>query len=165
TINAGDTLTIDLPSIYNGQGVSDQPIIIDGTQVATYYISNGQVTITFNENANKFDNVEMSVNLSGKFNTEIFETEEEVVVEVPFRDDKSYTVTIKAKQEEYEGEDKKTAGFQYIPNGEDKVQVTRNPEFVDWTVRVNDSMGSFNNATVIDDLGENLQIVADSFVV
>src|SRR5699024_2849701 len=64
TINAGDTLTIDLPSIYNGQGVSDQPIIIDGTQVATYSISNGQVTITFNENANKFDNVEMSVNLS-----------------------------------------------------------------------------------------------------
>lgn len=165
TINAGDTLTIDLPSIYSEQGVSDQSITIDGTQVATYSIDNDQVIITFNENANNFDNVEMFVDLSGSFNTEIFETEEEVVVEVPYRGESSYRVTIRPEQQAYDGTDKKEAGSPYILNEDGSKTTDRNPTHIDWTVRVNDSMGRFTNATVIDELGENLEIVEDSFVV
>ncbi|MGO3017667.1 MAG: Spy0128 family protein [Anaerococcus sp.] len=165
-IEAGDTYTIDLPLIYGGIGVENQSINIGETQVATYSIVDGQVIITFNENANNFDNVEMSVNLSGSFNTEIFETEEEVVVKVPYRDESSYRVTIRPEQQAYDGTDKKEAGSPYILNEYgSKTTTDRNPTHIDWTVRVNDSMGSFTNATVIDDLGENLEIVEDSFVV
>lgn len=119
SINSEDTYTINLPEFFYGTA-NNIPISIGEDVVATYSINNGQVIIIFNENVEKYDNFEMYVNLTGSFNTEIFETEEEVVVEVPFRDDKSYTVTIKAKQEEYEGEDKKTAGFQYILNNGEK---------------------------------------------
>ncbi|GGN50502.1 Spy0128 family protein [Oceanobacillus indicireducens] len=165
-ISAGDTYTIPLPAIAYGIAADNQPITINGDTVATYSIIDNQIVITFNESVNNYDNVEMHVNLSGSFNTEVFETEEEVVIEVPYREGNSFTATIRAERQEYDGEDKKEAGSPYIldENGE-KVPVDRNPEFIDWTVRANDSMGSYENATIIDDLGANLEIVKDSFVV
>ena len=161
TVNDRDTYVLDLPSFFSGS-VENEPITIDGTQVATYSISNGQVTITFNENANGFDDVEMHINLSGTFVTEIFKDVEEVEVNVPFRGATSFTKTIRPKAYPYEGEDKKTAGFQYVLDGETKNEVTRNPEYIDWTVLANDSMESIGSAKIIDDLGDNLEIVKGS---
>ncbi|WP_462421871.1 Cna B-type domain-containing protein [Salinicoccus sp. Marseille-QA3877] len=163
-IAEGDTYTIDLPSFFE-QSVENRPITVDGTEVATYSIVDGQVIITFNENVNDFDDVEMNVDLTGNFNTEVFETEQEVVVEVPFRDGSSYTATLIAEQQDYDGEDRKSAGNPYVLEDGEKVEVDRNPEFIDWTVRVNDSMNSFENAAVIDDLGENLSIEEGSFII
>src|SRR5699024_9834630 len=144
---------------------TDRPIEVDDVQVATYSIVDGQVIVTFNEAVNNFDDVEMSVNLSGTFDIEVFETEEEVVVNVPFQDTTSYTATIRLKQQEYDGTDKKEAGNPYIIENGKKVSVDKNPTHIDWTVTANDNMDSFEKATVIDDLGNNLKIVEDSFIV
>ena len=164
-ITPGDIYTIDLHEIYGGKNASGMSITIDGDPVATYDIIDGEIIITFNANVNNYDNVEMIFFISGSFHKEIFEKEEEVVVEVPFSEEESYRVTLRPKQEDYEGEDKKTAGKPYILKEGKKVETSKNPTHVDWTVRVNDSMESFEKATVIDDLGENLKIVEDSFII
>lgn len=162
----GDTYTIDLPDIFQDVGAPDQNIEIDGVVVGSYVIEDNQVLITFTAEIEDFDNTEMFVNISGAFNTEIFEEEQETVIEVPYRNGDSFTVTIRAEQQDYDGTDKKEVGLPYIldENGE-KETVDRNPEHIDWTVRVNDSMDSFENATVIDDLGEHLSIEEGSFIV
>lgn len=164
TIVAGDIYTIDLPAFFEGT-VIDKPITIGGTQVATYSIIDGQVVITFNEAVNSFDNTEMFVELSGSFDTEVFENVEEVVVYVPFRDETSFTATIRPEQQEYQGEDNKTAGTPYVLENGEKVEVDRNPTHVDWTVIANDGMKSYEDATIIDKLGDNLKIVKDSIEV
>ena len=92
--------------------------------------------------------------------------EKEVVVEVPFRDGQSYTATIKSKQTEYKGEDKKTPGKPYILNEDGSKNFTdKNPTHIDWTVRVNDNMDSIDDAKVIDGLGSGLKIVEGTFVI
>lgn len=165
-ITAGDTYTIDLPSIYESFGAHDVPIMVDGVVLGTYSTENGQLIITFNSEVNDLDDVEMYVKLQGTLDASDFDDGDDVVIEVPFRDGTSYTVTIHPEQEKFEGTDKKIAGSPYVMNeAGEKVSVDRNPEFVDWTVRVNDSMGSFDNATVIDDLGELLSIKEGSFIV
>ncbi len=164
TINAGDTYELDLPSFFSGN-VMGQPISVDGTEIATYSIIDGKVIITFNEHADRFDDTKMYINLSGSFDTEVFEEVEEVEVDVPFRDGTSFTKTIRPLSIPHEGEDKKTAGFQYILDGDDKKEVTRNPEYIDWTVLANDSMESIGSAKIIDSLGDNLEIVEGSIKV
>lgn len=162
TVSDGDTYTIDLPDFFSGS-ITNQPITVgEGIEIATYSIVDGQVVITFNENANNYDDAKLDVKLSGNFETEVFETVDEVVVDVPFKNGDSFTTTIKAKENPYEAEDKKTAGFQYVLDGDEKNEVNRNPEYIDWTVLANDSMESFSNAKIIDDLGDNLEIVEGS---
>jgi pilin isopeptide linkage protein/LPXTG-motif cell wall-anchored protein len=161
TVNAGDTYELDLPSFFTGS-VEDKSITIEGNEVATYSIIDGKVVITFNEHAENYDDTKMHIDLSGSFDTEVFKEVEEVDVTVPFRDGTSFTKTIRPKADPYEGEDKKTAGFQYVLDGETKKEVTRNPEYIDWTVLANDSMESIGSAKIIDDLGDNLEIVEGS---
>ena len=162
-VEAGSTYTIDLPAVYGGGNVTGGPITIQGTQVATFDINDGQVIITFNDRINDFDNRVMSVDLSGEFNTSIFDEQEEFVVDVPYKEEGSYTATLRPEREESEGQDRKDAGNSYILNADGtKTETDRNPTHVDWTVRVNDSAGSYENATVVDDLGDNLEIVEGS---
>lgn len=162
-IQDGQTFTYALPEIAHGVTGSGT-IKIEGVTVATFNAESNQLVLTFTEAVNDYDNVDMYVNISGEFNTEIFNEKEEITVEVPYQDDISYTVIIRANKEDYEGTDKKTAGFQYIlgDNGE-KIEVQRNPTHIDWTVRVNDSMAEISQAKVIDDLGEYLSIEPNSF--
>ncbi|MGX7361116.1 Collagen adhesin precursor [Aerococcus viridans] len=162
-IQDGQTFTYALPEIAHGVTGSGK-IEIEGVTVATFNAESNQLVLTFTEAVNDYDNVDMYVNISGEFNTEIFNEKEEITVEVPYQDDTSYTVIIRADKEDYEGTDKKTAGFQYIlgDNGE-KIEVQRNPTHIDWTVRVNDSMAEISQAKVIDDLGEYLSIEPNSF--
>lgn len=164
-ISPGDTYTLDLPEIYGSGSATNVSITVGDTEVATYSIVDGQVIITFNEHANSFDDAAMNVNISGSFNETVFETIEEVEIEVPYRDGTSFTATIKAEPHNFEGEDKKTAGKPYILDGDSKVEVDRNPTHIDWTVRVNDNMVSYTNAEVVDTLGDGLEIVEGSFVV
>lgn len=165
-IEPGDTYVIDLPTVIQVGDVEVEPIIVHGEQVATYDIVDGQMLITFTEAVNRYDDIEMFVELYGLFNTEIFETEEEVAIEVPFSDGSSYTVTVRPEQQEYEGKDTKTAGTPYTLNEEGSQNETnRNPEYIDWTVRANDAAESIEKATIIDDLDEHLEIVEDSIVV
>lgn len=117
-IAEGDTYTIDLPAFYQGT-FSAQPIFINGIQVGTYTVGNGQLVITFDQEVNNYDNVEMYITGSGDINIDVFDEEDEVVVEVPFQDGTSYTATIRAEQQEYDGEDTKTAGRPYILNDDD----------------------------------------------
>src|SRR5699024_8526759 len=82
------------------------------------------------------------------------------------KEEGSYTATLRPEREEYEGQDRKDAGNSYILNADGtKTETDRNPTHVDWTVRVNDSAGSYDNATIVDDLGDNLEIVSDSIKV
>ncbi len=165
-VNPGDTYIIDLPEIFKQELAAPQSITIDEIEVATYIIENGQAVVTFNAAVEYFDNAEMHVNIQGEFNSEPFEGEGPVLVEVPYSDATSFFVTVRPEQAEYKGEDKKTAGSQYVLNeNNEKVTVTRNPEFIDWTVRVNDSMGTFSDARVIDDLHANLKYVEGSIKV
>lgn len=163
-VKDGDTYEIDLPDFFDGD-TKNVPITVGDVQVASYDIVGKKVIITFNDKVNNYDDVELDVNISGTFDTEIFEIEEEVVVEVPYASEASYTVTIRPKQDAYEGEDKKTAGFPYVYEAGEKVKTDRNPSHIYWTVRANDNMGSFDNAVIIDDLAEGLAIVEDSFKV
>ena len=161
----GDTYTITLPAIYSGSA-SNEPITVNGVKVGTYDISGNQLTITFNEEVNQSDDVLMYIELSGKFNTEVFESQEEVVIEVPYSKESSFTATIKPKNQAYEGKDTKTAGNPYILHGDGtKTPTYKNPTHVDWTVLVNDNMDSYDNAKVVDDLSADLEIVEGSFVI
>ncbi|MFF7082655.1 MULTISPECIES: Spy0128 family protein [Bacillati] len=164
-IFAGDTYTIQLPDVFEASPVQGIPVIVEGVTVASYSIINKQLTVTFNDNANEFDDVKMYLNLSGALNKEVFETEIESVIEVPYKEGTSYTANLEAKQQIYEGKDQKTAGKPYVLDGKEKIPTNRNPEYVDWTVRVNDSMNSYEKAAIIDSLGENLEIVEGSFVI
>lgn len=163
-LQPGDTYTLPLPPYFD-ISTTDIPIVVDGIQVATYSIVGGELIITFGAAVEHFDQVAMYVDITGAFDTEIFEEETEVTYEVPYAEGGSYTGTIKAKEEEYDGEDKKTAGTPYILEGGEKVPTTHNPTHVDWTVRVNDDMGDYENAKVVDDLHENLKIVEGSIKV
>ena len=109
-IAPGSTYVINLPTVYGGSNVSGRPITIEGTQVATFDIVDGQIIITFNDEVNNFDNIEMFVNVSGTFNKEVFDEPEEVVVEVPYKGEGSYTATLRPERKEYEGQDRKDAG-------------------------------------------------------
>ncbi len=165
-IEPGDNYVIDLPAVIQVGDIEVVPIIVHGEQVATYDIVDGQVIITFTDAVNRYDNIEMFLEMHGSFNTEIFETEEEIAIEVPFSDGSSYTVKVRPEQQEYEGKDTKTAGTPYTLNEEgSRNETNRNPEYIDWTVRANDSAESIEKATIIDDLGEHLEIVEDSIVV
>ena len=97
-VNPGDTFTIDLPDIYEGNISESQNITIGEVIVGTFIIQNNQVVITFNAEIEEFDDTEMFVNITGEFNTEVFEEEQEVVVNVPFREGNSYTATIRAEK-------------------------------------------------------------------
>ncbi|WP_313469100.1 collagen binding domain-containing protein, partial [Carnobacterium sp.] len=165
-INAGDTYTIQLPKVFGAQAVEGKEITIDDVSVASYAIADGQIIITFNDNVNVYDNVEMFVNISGSFDTEIFETEKEVIVNVPYSEGNSFTAILRAKKQEYAGEDKKTAGKPYVLDEKgNKQENSKNPTHIDWTVIANDSMEKHKNATVIDNLGDHLEIDKDSFSV
>ena len=95
-------------------------LVLDEVEVATYSIIGEEVVITFNDAVSGLDDVSLNVNIQTQFNTEIFETTEEVVVEVPYSDGTSYTVMVRAEQQEYEGTDLKKAGSGYILDGESK---------------------------------------------
>ncbi|HHU08136.1 MAG TPA: hypothetical protein GXZ59_07325, partial [Clostridiaceae bacterium] len=171
-VAAGDTYTIDLPEFFDkDHDTSSSPtsIIIEDVQIGTFIIKNGQVIITFNEHADDFDNQEFFVNVSGTFDTDVFLGVEEVDIIVPYSDGTSFEATIRAEQEEYEGEDKKTPGIGYYFNDQDeKVYLGedgKNPTHVDWTVRVNDNAETLSNVKIVDGLGSGLTLVADSFVV
>lgn len=163
-IKDGDTYIIDLPDFFEGS-VKEKPIIIKEETIALYDISDGQVIITFNENANKLDEKLINVELSGSFNTKVFETEEEVIIEVSLSEGASFSVTLKAKQQPYIGEDRKSVGHLYVLLDGNKEETNKNPTHVDWTIIVNDNMNSYENATVIDDLGDNLEFVDGSLTV
>ncbi len=164
TIADGDVYKFSLPSFFN-QNVSAQPISAYSKHIADYTISGNEVTITFTSAVNEFDDVDFQVNLSGSFDKTVFEKENEVEVEVPFADGTKYTATIRAQQKPYTGTDKKTAGAPYRMNGSEKVYDSKNPEYIDWTVRVNDSMGTYESAKVVDDLGDGLEFVPESIKV
>ena len=165
-VHAGDIYTISLPEIFIGYVTQDKPIVVDGYTVATYDIVDGEIIITFTENVKRFDQAKLWVEVSGDFNFDLFEDDNDVKVEIPLRDQASFTVTISPEKTDYDGIDKKEAAKVYTlgANGE-KNDTNRNPEFADWVITANDSMKSYTSAKVIDDLGANLEIVEDSIVV
>lgn len=166
-ISGGDTYVVNLPDFIKTSTKGSQPIIIeDGVEVASFIIENGQVIITFNERVEEFDNFEAFITLTGEFDKTIFETEEEVEIEIPYGEDETFQVIVKPKRQQYQGMDKKEAGKPYIINEDgSKKETNNNPTHLDWTVRANDSGAIYQSATIIDDLGENLEIIEDSFQV
>ncbi|MGO3170888.1 MAG: collagen binding domain-containing protein, partial [Bavariicoccus seileri] len=166
-IPEGDTYKLPLPSIFKDATVGKTiPLNVDDKEIGSYTIQGGEVVITFSNGANDFDGKNIQVNISGILDEEVFENQDEVDVKVPYAEGDGYESTIKVKPKDFEGEDKKTAGQPYIidENGE-KVYTNKNPEYVDWTVRANDSVEDITDAKVIDKLGDNLEIVPDSFIV
>ncbi|WP_022797212.1 collagen binding domain-containing protein [Bavariicoccus seileri] len=166
-ISEGDTYKLPLPSIFKDATVGKTiPLNVDDKEIGSYTIQGGEVVITFSNGANDFDGKNIQVNISGILDEEVFENQDEVDVKVPYAEGDGYESTIKVKPKDFEGEDKKTAGQPYIigENGE-KVYTNKNPEYVDWTVRANDSVEDITDAKVIDKLGDNLEIVPDSFIV
>ena len=166
-ISGGDTYVVNLPDFIKTSTKGSQPIIIeDGVEVASFVIENGQVVITFNDRVEEFDNFEAFITLTGEFDKTIFETEEEVEIEIPYGEDETFQVIVKPKRQQYQGMDKKEAGKPYIINEDgSKKETNNNPTHLDWTVRANDSGAIYQSATIIDDLGENLEIIEDSFQV
>ncbi|NLA64253.1 MAG: hypothetical protein GX857_13785, partial [Bacteroidales bacterium] len=125
----------------------------------------GYITITF-LNANALDDTYLDVKIQGNFDTEVFKGVEEVNIKVPYSGETSFSATIRAKREDYTGEDNKKPGKGYILNDQnEKVPVDKNPTHVDWTVRVNDNANEHTNVKVVDTLGAGLLLIADSFKV
>lgn len=165
-IQAGDTYSIQIPEIIQAGEVSGFEIENeDGILLGSFSISGQTLTITFGDVVDTVDNRVFHLNFQGMFNKALFDENEEVPLEIPLLDGTSYKVTFTPKAVEYEGTDQKTADSQYVIQEGQKVFVDRNPEFIDWTVRVNDSMNSYETATVIDTLGPNLEFVTDNFIV
>ena len=163
---AGETYSLPLPEVFKDMS-NGEPIPLndaDGNKIGTYVIQDGKVLITFLEAADNLDGKAINVNISGSVDESVFENQDEVDVNIPFSDGDEYNSTIEVKRDPYEGTDKKEAGKPYVldDNGE-KVYTNKNPEYVDWTVRANDSMEEIKDAKVIDTLGDNLEIVPDSF--
>lgn len=166
-INAGDTYEIDLPGFYQGSTPNPIDIVAEGKVVAAYEIISGKVIITFKEDVNQLDKKTIDVDLTGSINKNVFETEDEVEVIVPFSDGTSFEAKMHLKRQAYQGEDKKTAGVPYIEKDAEgnPIAANLNPEFIDWTVIVNDNMESFTNAVAFDELGNHLEIDLDSIKV
>ncbi len=169
-IQSGDTYTIDLPDFFDKHMETTKdpkPIKVGdfNVEIGTFIIKNGQVIITFNEEANSHDDQEFFVYVTGTFDTDVFIGVEGIEVHVPYSNETSFSAIIRAKKEPYEGQDSKNPGQGYILEGDKKVPVDKNPTHVDWTVRVNDSAEKRASAKVVDALGEGLALVADSFVV
>src|SRR5699024_4262230 len=70
-VKDGDTYEIDLPDFFEGD-IKNQPITVGDAKVASYDIVGKKVIITFNDQANNYDDVEIDVNISGTFDTSIF---------------------------------------------------------------------------------------------
>ena len=163
---AGETYSLPLPEVFkdmsNGETIPLNDA--DGNKLGTYVIQYGKVLITFLEAADNLDVKAINVNISGSVDESVFENKDAVDVNIPFSGGDGYNSTIEVKRDPYEGTDKKEAGKPYVldDNGE-KVYTNKNPEYVDWTVRANDSMEEIKDAKVIDTLGDNLEIVPDSF--
>ena len=149
-LKEGDTYSIPLPSFFDGQ-VTGQAIEFDGLHVASYDITDGEVIITFRAEVEERDYVIMDVTISGEFKSEILEEQNEVDVVIPYADGNSYTAGIKPAKEDYEGEDKKTAGKPYVIVDGEKESTTDNPTHIDWTIRVKDNANPYSSATVIED--------------
>lgn len=161
----GETYSLPLPDIF--KDISAGKIIelrVGEKTIGSYVIQDGKIVITFSEEADNLDDKKINVNISGLINESVFENKDEVNVNIPFSDGDEYNSTIKVKQVPYDGTDMKEAGKPYVldDNGE-KVYTNKNPEYVDWTVRANDSMEEIKDAKVIDKLGDNLEILQDSF--
>ena len=160
----GETYSLPLPDIF--KDISAGKIIelrVGEKTIGSYVIQDGKIVITFSEEADNLDDKKINVNISGLINESVFGPDE-VNVNIPFSDGDEYNSTIKVKQVPYDGTDMKEAGKPYVldDNGE-KVYTNKNPEYVDWTVRANDSMEEIKDAKVIDKLGDNLEILQDSF--
>ena len=163
---AGETYSLPLPEVFKDMS-NGEPIPLndaDGNKIGTYVIQDGKVLITFLEAADNLDGIAINVNISGSVDESVFENKDAVDVNIPFSDGDGYKSTIEVKRDPYEGTDKKEAGKPYVldDNGE-KVYTNKNSEYVDWTVRANDSMEEIKDAKVIDTLGDNLEILPDSF--
>ena len=161
---AGETYSLTLPDIFKDMS-SGRPILLnaEGKTIGSYLIQDGKIVITFSEEADNLYDIKININISGLINESVFENKDEVDVNIPFSDGHEYNSTIEVKQVPYDGTDKKEAGKPYVldDNGE-KVYTNKNPEYVDWTVRANDSMEEIKDAKVIDKLGDNLEILQDS---
>ena len=161
---AGETYSLTLPDIFKDMS-SGRPISLnaEGKTIGSYLIQDGKIVITFSEEADNLGDIKININIPGLINESVFENKDEVDVNIPFSDGHEYNSTIEVKQVPYDGTDKKEAGKPYVldDNGE-KVYTNKNPEYVDWTVRANDSMEEIKDAKVIDKLGDNLEILQDS---
>src|SRR5699024_9051529 len=103
---------------------------------------------------------------SGALDDSLFETENEVDLDVPFQDGTSFTISVRPEKEAYQAQDKKEAGKPYVKDTSDeKTETNRNPEFVEWTVIANDARESYTNAQITDELGPNMKLVEGSVVV
>ncbi|MGF3067144.1 Spy0128 family protein [Facklamia sp. P12950] len=170
-INAGDTYTIVLPEIFEGSSAAVS-LLVEGTEVGTYTVTNGEVAILFNDKAKEFDDLNINIKISGQFDTTQLIEEEVIEVVIPYGEGGFFTTTIIAEEIPYDGEDKKIAGQPYIidENGE-KVykdvtgQPVTNPTHIDWTVRLNDSMATVSEATYTDYFGDDLELLPESILV
>ncbi|MGF3073368.1 Ig-like domain-containing protein [Facklamia sp. P13069] len=105
-INAGDTYTIVLPEIFEGSSAAVS-LLVEGTEVGTYTVTNGEVAILFNDKAKEFDDLNINIKISGQFDTTQLIEEEVIEVVIPYGEGGFFTTTIIAEEIPYDGEDKK----------------------------------------------------------
>ncbi|WP_313793901.1 Cna B-type domain-containing protein [Fundicoccus culcitae] len=171
TINPGDIYVAPISDLMKLVGLPDEvidnlPLTNDfGDLIGTVSLTNGELIVTFSDIIDTLDNRVFNINFAGDFKDDPFENGGDVVINIPLVDDGSYELIFRPEQEAYTGTDKKEASNPYVLDGDVKNYTNRNPEYADWTVRANDSMGSFTSATIIDDVGANQEIVPGSFIV
>lgn len=159
---AGETYELTLPEgLVFGDKLTPTPILVDGIEVANYIVQNGQVVISFTENANNLDDKTMFFNVNGIIDVDVFETREEIEIQIPYSDGSSYSATIKPDGGDIEGTDSKQ-GYTYSLEGNNKTETTYQPTHADWVVRVNDTMSEHGAALISDIFDPSQTLVPES---
>ncbi len=158
---AGDTYSFDLPSFVTiPQPVVNQPLA--GAAGSTFSIAtDGTVTVTFSEEFSTLEQKEFKINLNADLNTQVFEDERVLEVEIPYSEEDGYSAVLVGKKDNLDQTDTKN-GFTYVMNGSDKVPTDHRPTHADWTVRFNEGMNRYNTVSITDQLVGEHSLVENS---
>lgn len=155
------TYSFNLPEVTNIIPTPG-PISIHESPDVYYEIdTDGKVTISFPDGWETGDHRELKLDLTQALNVEIFNEDKVQEIEVPYSEDKNFHAILIGKKDGVEGQDYKQ-GFSYTLNGDTKTETTYRPTHADWKVRVNDQMGVYSNASVVDELSSGHTLVVDS---
>ncbi|MCF3943516.1 Cna B-type domain-containing protein [Oceanobacillus alkalisoli] len=142
---AGDTATMQLPDVFLQVSTPSAPIMVEGVQVGTYSIVDGELQFVFNENIEGQEVHNGVVGLKLQFNLEKFQGN--IEQEIQFHDEQESTFTVIARP----GGDISGITKEGHPDRE------RDAREITWTIDVmNDHEEPITEATLRDILPEGL---------
>lgn len=148
-INTNSTFEITLPDVMNVSARTGSIQPANGPLVNYEVTAAGKIIFTFTDDWNN-DVREMRLDMQTNLDVQLFEEQRKVEVNVPYVDGEGFHAVLVGPQEGVEGSDVKTGNTFNAENEKTKFR----PEYAEWTIRVNDQLKVYNNASIIDTLSK-----------